>query len=77
MINFSKGDGDVSVTEFMADLFAIAAPQKQGLSDIHHDIKTKISARRCDREEFFAGIGFVTVRTAELRDMGLKLTDQQ
>ncbi len=38
MVNFPKGDVDVSFTEFMPDLFPIARAQKQCFSDIHHHI---------------------------------------
>ena len=44
--NSSLRDADIFFTEFAADLFAVAATQKQCLSHIHHDIVAVPSTAR-------------------------------
>jgi hypothetical protein len=77
MINLSQRDVDVSFTEFLLDLFAIATAHKQAPPDSVDDIKTKLSIGWNDRLEFVAIVGPFTMATSQLSDMGMKLTDSQ
>jgi hypothetical protein len=77
MIDLPQRDIDVSVTEFLLNLFAIATAYKQGLSDMDDDIKTKLSVGRYNRLEFVAVVGLFTLATSQLSDMGMKLADSQ